>query len=129
MMPMQPAYKCNWCEYISTKHEKVVHHAEEEHPKEVSRAKIDFARSRAKTEEDQLNLLEAVKEHTLKFLVDESDKHGVYSIDEVLGAISLHEMFQRVSDCGYKGCQHEELAPALVDEILANQSRLRSRGG
>lgn len=116
-------YQCRYCERWETSQKDIMDHLQSNHAKEVSATKIALLRRQANPDnsEDLLNILEAIKEHTLKYLVDETDKQGVYSIDEALNSTEIHRLFQASETCGWNGCPHQELDSETVNRILLSQ--------
>ena len=43
-----------------------------------------------------------------EFLLDPPDGLGVYSIDEVLGAVSLYALWRTANSCGDPNCHHHQ---------------------
>jgi hypothetical protein len=117
MMP-EHIYKCQLCGMTDTDQDVMRKHVSDVHSKQLSEFKIKALRKSATSTEDQMNLADAIKEHTLKFLMDESDTKGVYSIDEVLGDTTLYQLFHNAATCGWKGCIHDSPSPEAIDNAL-----------
>lgn len=118
-----PAYGCRFCGQVFMETNAARDHAIKEHGKEIARLRIEKLKEGAESVEAHLIVAEAIKEYTLKYLSNETDSQGMYSIDEALGGAALHQLFVNAESCGYKGCRHGEPDPDLVTQALATQPR------
>lgn len=122
MPPM--AYGCPVCGAMFPDKAHAFSHAEKHHPKEMGRLKLDWLRKQVDKAEGedkqtaQMAFMDSITDYTRKYLTDASDFVSVYSIDEALGSVAMHEFFQRVCDCGYPRCQHGEPDPLIVEKVL-----------